>query len=49
MDGVCDAQGENKNACKVLVGRPKERDHLEDLSVDDSIIFNGILKKCGMA
>jgi len=38
-----------KNACWVLVGRPKERDHLEDLSVDEGIAFQGILKKYGMA
>jgi len=30
-------------------GGPKERDHLEDLSVDEGITFQGILKKYGMA
>jgi hypothetical protein len=49
MDGACGTQGKNKNACWLLVGRPKERDHLEDLSIDEGITFQGILKKYGMA
>ena len=49
MDRACGTQGQNKNAYWVLVGRPKERDHLEDLSVDKGTTFQGILKKCGVA
>jgi hypothetical protein len=49
MDGACGTQGDKKNACRDLVAKPIERDHLEDLSVDEDITFNGILKKYGMA
>jgi hypothetical protein len=32
-----------RNACTVMVWNMNERDHLEDLSVDDSRILNWIL------
>jgi hypothetical protein len=31
--------GEMRNACKVLVGKPEGKDHLEDLGVDGRIII----------
>jgi hypothetical protein len=42
MDGACSTQGDKKNACRVLVAKPKGRDHLEDLSVVEDITFKGI-------
>ena len=30
MGGTCDT-GERRDVCRVLLGRPKEKDHLEDL------------------
>jgi len=37
--------GERTDEYKVLVGRPNGRNHLEDLSVDGSIILKWIFKK----
>jgi hypothetical protein len=34
-----------KDVCSVLVGKPEERRHLEDLSVPWSIILKWIIKK----
>jgi hypothetical protein len=34
-----------KNACKVLTGRPKVRDRLEDQGVDGTVIVKLILQK----
>jgi hypothetical protein len=31
--------GKRKDACRVLVGRREERDHLEDLGIDGKIIL----------
>ena len=36
--------GERKNAYRVLVGRPEERDHLEDLGADGRMILIWIFK-----
>jgi hypothetical protein len=32
--------GDKSNASKVAVGRLKERNHLEDVRIDDSVILN---------
>ena len=39
--------GDKRGAYWVLMGRPEERDNLEDLGVDGRIILKCILKKCG--
>jgi hypothetical protein len=36
--------GERKGAYRVLVGRPEERDHLEDLGADGRMILIWIFK-----
>jgi hypothetical protein len=36
--------GEMRNMCKILVGKPEGRNHLEDLGVDGRIILKWILK-----
>jgi len=40
-------RGDRRGAHRVLVGNLKERDHLEDLGLDDRIILKRILKKWG--
>jgi hypothetical protein len=35
---------DRRDACKVLVGRPEERKHLEDLEADRRIILKWIFK-----
>jgi hypothetical protein len=37
--------GGRGGACKVLVGNPRERDHLEGLDVDGRIILKWIFRK----
>jgi hypothetical protein len=37
--------GERRNAYMVLVGKPEGKRHLEDLSMDDRILSEQILKK----
>jgi len=37
--------GENRITCKFLVGKPEEKNHLEDLRVDVKIILKLILQK----
>jgi hypothetical protein len=37
--------GDRRGAVRVLVGKPKERDHLEDLRVDGSITLKSNFKK----
>jgi hypothetical protein len=37
--------GDRRRAYRVLVGRPKERDHLGDLGLDGRIILNVIFKR----
>jgi hypothetical protein len=38
-------KGEKRNAYGVLVGKPVERDGLEDLGIDGRIMLNLILKR----
>jgi hypothetical protein len=45
MGRACITQGEKRNAYMVLVGKPKEVDHLEDLDVDGKIISICILER----
>jgi hypothetical protein len=40
--------GEMRNAYNVLVGRPEEKNHLEDLGIDGRIILERILRKQGV-
>ena len=37
--------GERTGACRVLVGKLAEKDHLEDLGLDGTIILKLIFKK----
>jgi len=37
--------GETRSAYRILVGKPEERDHLEDLGVDGRITLEWILDK----
>jgi len=37
--------GEKRGVYRVLVGKPKENNHLEDLSVDGRIILRWIFRK----
>lgn len=45
MDGVRCTHGEKRNAYGIVVGILKERDHLEGLGIERSMILKGILKK----
>jgi len=45
MGGSYDTYARQNSACRFLVRRPKEREHLEDLGVDRRIILKGIFKK----
>ena len=51
---TCDTYGENMIACKILLGKPEERDYMKDIDVDSGI-FNTIgdvgwinLFRCGV-
>jgi hypothetical protein len=37
--------GERRRAYRVLMGKPEERYHLEDLGVDEGIILKCVFKK----
>jgi len=37
--------GGKSNAYNFGVGKLKERDHLEDVSIDDSVVLKPVLKK----
>jgi hypothetical protein len=37
--------GERRNAYRILVGKPEERDHLEDQDVDGWTILKWILER----
>jgi hypothetical protein len=37
--------GEGRGTCRILVGRPEGRNHLEDPGVDGRIILKRIFKK----
>jgi hypothetical protein len=39
--------GEERHAYRILVGKPEERDHYEDLYVSGRIIFKWISEKQG--
>jgi len=39
MSGACSMYGEGRGAYRVLVGKPEERDNLEDSGVDGMIIL----------
>jgi len=47
MGGACATYSgeERRGTYKVLVRKPEERDHLEDVGVDGRIILKSILKK----
>jgi len=45
MGGACSTYGEKRGVYRVLVGKPKENNHLEDLSVDGRIILRWIFRK----
>jgi hypothetical protein len=38
---------EMRNAYNILVGKPKGKNHSEDLGVDGKIILEGIIRKRG--
>jgi len=42
---VCGACVEERNVCRLLVGKPEEEDHLADLALYGRIILKLILKK----
>ena len=46
MGGACRTNGERSGLYSVLVGKPEERDHLEDPGVDGRIILGRIFRKC---
>ena len=45
MGEVCSAYGERRGVYRVLVGNLKERDHLENPSIDGRIILGWIFRK----
>jgi hypothetical protein len=45
MDEVCGAYGRGKVHTGFWWGDPRERDHLEDLGVDERIILRLVCKK----
>jgi len=45
MARACGTMGDKRGGYRVLVGDPRERDHLEDLDVDGRVILKLIFKK----
>jgi hypothetical protein len=45
MGRACRTNGEKTNAYRILVGKPEEKDHLEDLDVGGRIILEWILER----
>jgi hypothetical protein len=45
MSGTCSTFVEEINKYKVLVGKPRERNNLEDPGADGSIILKYVFKK----
>jgi len=45
MGVTCSAYGEEERRIEVLMGKPEERDHLEDRGVDGRIILRRIFRK----
>ena len=45
MAGHVALLGEERGACRVLVGRPKEKGHLEDLDINEKETIKCIIKK----
>ena len=47
MGGACSiaSMGDRRGAYRVLVGKPRERDHLEDLGVDGRIKLIWVFRK----
>ena len=45
MGGECSAKGEGRGVYRVLVGKPKGKNHLEDPDVDGRIILRWIFRK----
>jgi hypothetical protein len=47
MGGACGTHGEKRNVYGILVGKPEERDHYEDLDIGWRIILTWILDMMG--
>jgi hypothetical protein len=45
IEGAYRTYGDRRGAYRVLVGKPEERDYLEDIGVDGTIILKRIFKK----
>jgi hypothetical protein len=45
MDRACSTHGENRNAYRMLVGKPEGKRPLEDLDVGGRIILERILER----
>jgi hypothetical protein len=45
MGGACSTYVGERGVCRILVGKPEGKDHLEDLGVDGRIILRRIFRK----